>query len=146
MEHSERVINVVFVFCEEKQRERWLDTGNKTCYHSWDKRGRTWGTCFQVHACCFWWYRWQRVLCVTYCVFQAEVYCMWVSVCGCVCVDVSFWQLPKHVWKCVFNCMWVTVELNITVILQQVLSICVTVINIKRKTIENPFFCREELS
>lgn len=53
MECSEGVINVVFVCCEEKQRERSQDTRNKTHYHSQDKRGWTWGTCLQVHACCF---------------------------------------------------------------------------------------------
>lgn len=56
VEHSEEVVNVVFVCCEGKQREISQDTRNETHYHSRDKRGRTWGTCFWVHACCFWRY------------------------------------------------------------------------------------------
>lgn len=57
MECSEGAINVVIVCCEEKQRERSQDTRNKTQYHSRDKRSRTWGTCFRVHAYCCWRHR-----------------------------------------------------------------------------------------
>ncbi len=63
MGRSEGVINVVFVCCEEKQRERSQDTRDKTLHHRRDKRGRTWGTCFWVHACCFWCCCWLRCAC-----------------------------------------------------------------------------------
>lgn len=102
MEHSQGVINVVFVCCEEKQRERSQDTRNKTHYHSQDKRGRTWGTCFQVHACCFWWYRWLRGA-TGRTVFSKLVF-VWVSLSPYMSVFNSF-SVPWSVF-----CVWVCIR------------------------------------
>lgn len=103
MEGGKRVINVVFVSCEEKQRERSQDTRNETHYHSRDKRGTTWGTCFQVHACCFLMVPLtKRFVCVCVCTTGLTAFSrlmfVWFCLCCCTCVHVCIYQITKHLF------------------------------------------------
>lgn len=104
MERSERVINVVFVCCEEKQRERSQDTRDKTHYHSRDKGGRTWGTCFWIQACRFWWYRWLRGVCATGFTAFSKLMFVWVSllvfVHSCLFFTDNKTRMPFQVHVC----------------------------------------------